>query len=294
MSATIHSIDSDAWVDRARSVPIATEIKSRGIKLKGNGTERVGPCPKCGGEDRFSINTKKNVFNCRGCEVGGDVIDLVRHLDGSDFLTACARLTDEPPPQRPNGKVHSAEPHKVRTATYQYDDESGALAFMVDRFELQNPDGSFAITEEGKRRKKFLQRQPDPQAANNWIWSVKGAPIIPYRLPELIEAVANKRTILIAEGEAKADLLWSWNIPATCNACGAEKWCAEHSEYLRGADVVILPDNDVKGRKHADVVATALQGIAASVRVLNLPDLPPKGDIIDWANAGGTVERLMT
>jgi len=134
MSATIHSIDSDAWVDRARRVPIATEIESRGIKLKGDGTERVGPCPKCGGEDRFSINTKKNVFNCRGCEVGGDVIDLVKHLDDCDFLAACTRLANEPPPQRPNGKDHSAEPRKVLTATYQYDDESGALAFMVDRF----------------------------------------------------------------------------------------------------------------------------------------------------------------
>jgi hypothetical protein len=292
MSATVHSIDSNAWIDRARRVPIEDEIKSRGIKLNGNGSERDGPCPKCGGEDRFSINTKKNVFYCRGCQVGGDVIALVQHLDGSDFLAACTRLANEPPPQRLNGKDQSAEPRKVRTATYQYDDESGGLAFMVDRFELQNPDGSFAITEEGKRRKKFSQRRPDPKGQDSWIWSVKNAPIIPYRLPELIEAVANKRTVLIVEGEAKVDLLRTWNIPATCNACGGEQWRAEHSQYLRDADVVILPDNDVTGKNHADVVANALQGIAASVRVLNLPDLPPKGDIIDWARAGGTPERL--
>jgi hypothetical protein len=292
MSATVHSIDTDAWIDRARRVPIEVEIKSRGINLKGNGSERVGPCPKCGGVDRFAINVKKQVFNCRGCDIGGDVIRLVQHLDGSDFLTACTRLANEPPPQRSNGQDQSAEPRKVLTATYQYDDESGALAFVVDRFELQNPDGSFAVTEEGKRRKKFSQRRPDPRGRDSWIWNIEGVPIVPYRLPELIEAVSTNQTILIAEGEVKADLLWSWNIPATCNACGAEKWCAEHSEYLRGADVVILPDNDVKGRKHVDVVGASLQGIAASIRVLNLPDLPPKGDIINWANAGGTAERL--
>ena len=71
MSATVHSIDA-AWIDRARAVPIEAEIKRRGIPLKRNGAERVGPCPKCGGDDRFSINPKKNVFYCRRCDVGGD------------------------------------------------------------------------------------------------------------------------------------------------------------------------------------------------------------------------------
>jgi putative DNA primase/helicase len=73
---------------------------------------------------------------------------------------------------------------------------------------------------------------------------------------------------------------------------GAGKWKPEHSEFLRGADVVILPDNDEPGRNHADVVGASLQGIAKSVRVLQLPGLPPKGDIVDWARQGGTVEQL--
>jgi hypothetical protein len=111
-------------------------------------------------------------------------------------------------------------------------------------------------------------------------------------IAELLEAVALDRVVLIVEGEAKVDLLRSWNIAATCCACGAKKWRAEHAEYLRGAHVVILPDNDDVGREHMDMVATSLQGIAASTRVLELPDLPPKGDIIDWAANGGTVERL--
>jgi hypothetical protein len=41
-----------------------------------------------------------------------------------------------------------------------------------------------------------------------------------------------------------------------------------------------------------NVVAASLQGLAASTRVLFLPDLPDKGDIIDWAANGGTVEQL--
>jgi hypothetical protein len=55
------------------------EVAERlGAKLRKGGKERMGPCPKCGGRDRFSVNPGKQIFNCRGCQTGGDVIDLVR------------------------------------------------------------------------------------------------------------------------------------------------------------------------------------------------------------------------
>jgi phage/plasmid primase-like uncharacterized protein len=49
----------------------------------------------CGGTDRFSINVKKQVWNCRGCGLGGDVIALVKHLDGAGFVTAVETLAGE-------------------------------------------------------------------------------------------------------------------------------------------------------------------------------------------------------
>jgi hypothetical protein len=85
----------------ARSVRLETEIERRNIKLLRTGTvERCGPCPLCGGTDRFSINLKKQLWNCRGCRIGGDVIDLVRHLDGLSFGEAANRLTGRAPPHR--------------------------------------------------------------------------------------------------------------------------------------------------------------------------------------------------
>jgi hypothetical protein len=100
--------------------PIEDEISRRGIRLRGRGPERCGPCPVCGGADRFSINIRRQLWNCRGCQTGGDVIDLVRHIDRCDFRTAvhtlgiaerpsCVRSAPtEPPTPRPaqndNGK----------------------------------------------------------------------------------------------------------------------------------------------------------------------------------------------
>ena len=95
------------------------------------------------------------------------------------------------------------------------------------------------------------------------------------------------------EGEKDADRLASLGFVATTNAGGAGKWRDEYSEYLRGRHVVIIPDNDEPGREHAAKVARSLQGIAASVRILELPNLPPKGDVSDWLDAGGVVDELL-
>jgi hypothetical protein len=89
------SSDRREWIARARSVRIEDEIERRGIKLLGRGPERCGPCPRCGGTDRFAINLRKQVWNCRGCKRGGNITELVQHLDGCSFRDAVARLTGE-------------------------------------------------------------------------------------------------------------------------------------------------------------------------------------------------------
>jgi hypothetical protein len=204
----------DSWVERARSVPIELALERRGIILKGNGSDRCGPCPKCGGDDRFSINIRKQVFNCRGCGAHGDIIAMTQFFDGGDFKAACTMLTGEPPP-KPNGKAR-AEPKKIVAERFDYPDADGKLLLQVERVEFLKADGTFVITKDGKSKKTFRQRQPDPERPGEWIWNVGGVAPIPYRLPELIEAVGNKQTILIVEGEAKVNLLRSWNVPATC------------------------------------------------------------------------------
>ncbi len=86
-------------------IPIEGEIARRGIQLKrAGGAEFIGPCPVCGGTDRFSINTKKQIWNCRRCAKGGDVIELVRHLDSCGFREAVRTLGVEERPDMPPPK----------------------------------------------------------------------------------------------------------------------------------------------------------------------------------------------
>ena len=79
---------------------------------------------------------------------------------------------------------------------------------------------------------------------------------------------------------------------ATTNIGGAGKWRDAYAEAFRSKRCVVLADNDKAGRDHAAAVALSLVGIAASVKVLQLPGLGEKQDISDWLDAGGTVEDL--
>lgn len=91
-----------AWLDEARAKPLEAALGPTRWKSV-TGSEKIGPCPHCGGDDRFSINNAKRVWNCRGgnldgSNIGGhDPISLVMHIDGLEFLDAVRKLNGDPP-----------------------------------------------------------------------------------------------------------------------------------------------------------------------------------------------------
>jgi phage/plasmid primase-like uncharacterized protein len=87
-------------ITRAKNIPIEAELFRRGITLKRTSEGFAGPCPRCGGTDRFGVSTRKQVFNCRGWGAKGDVIDLVQFLDNVSVREAIEILGDEPVRER--------------------------------------------------------------------------------------------------------------------------------------------------------------------------------------------------
>jgi len=137
--------------------------------------------------------------------------------------------------------------------------------------------------------KDFRQRQPDGKGG--YIWNLEGIVPTLYRRDRVHGAVSQGETIYIVEGEKDVNNAESkLGITATCNPMGALKWADRYSEDLIGAEVVIIPDNDEPGLKHAQQVATSCSGKAKRLRVLQLP-LQSK-DLSDWLNNGGGKEQF--
>jgi hypothetical protein len=204
----------------------------------------------------------RTVFKCRANCEQKNVLAELRKL-------GVWPEAEPPPPPRQRDPV----------AIYPYRDETGALRYQVCRWP---PKGD---------QKLFSQRRPNGDGG--WIAGkgcMRGVELLPYRLPELLgDPMA---TVFIVEGEKDVDNLAEIGIVASCNTGGAGKWQPEIGCWLDGRDVVIIPDNDPPGRAHAQDVAAKLSGIAASIRILELPGLGPKEDVSNWLARGGTADDL--
>lgn len=111
-----------------------------------------------------------------------------------------------------------------------------------------------------------------------------------YRLPEVLKAKANADTVYLVEGERDCETARDFGLVATTAMSGASQpWLPQFSEALAGADVVIVADDDVAGRRRARQLVKELTPYASSVRAT----IPRFGkDISDHLWAGYRPELL--
>ena len=232
------------------------------------------PCPGCGGKDRFRFDDKDGcgTWICSqgsGDTVSGDAFDLLVHTgrasNAKDALQAINEL---------NAPSVSRVRASATITCYQYLDADGECALTVTRTDRKDGSKTFSQT-----TAKGLPPSKD-----------EGFKYIPYRLPELLDKKDDR--VLIVEGEKCVDRLCELGFVAICNAGGAGNWQADLAQYLLGRDITILPDNDQAGERHLEKLIQDLADAAATVTVCRLPGLGNKGDVIDWLDAGHSVEDL--
>lgn len=124
-------------------------------------SERGVPCPGCGGTDRFSVDTGKNVFLCRASGAAGDPIDLVRHVHDCGFAKAIDMLAGRAAlPARPARKADPSD-------RFRQDERRRAWRIWENGYSIDPAKG-------GRLVKAYL--------------ALRGIPFPGWRLPALREA----------------------------------------------------------------------------------------------------------
>lgn len=172
----------------------------------------------------------------------------------------------------------------LRVFLFEYRDGSGKPLQLWKRIEWKEQAAN------GKPKKSFRAYHYET-AAGGYIRGGGGLPPIPWRLPDLKAA----QGVYLVEGEKAAMRLnaflplWYWKQPilAVCFPNGAGAWKPEYSEYFRGKDVFIWPDNDSAGFEYARRAARSLLGVARSVEALayypnHFPEKSDAVEVIDY------------
>ena len=195
-------------------------------------------------------------------------------------------------------------PHRQRrrsTQTYRYEDIDGRLLAQKHRYEP----------------KTFRWSSPNVDGSSRW---GKAEGVTLYRLPHLIDA----RLVLVVEGEKSVGRLTGLGFVATCPPSGSSIWLEVYTEVLWRAgahEAVVIPDNDRPGRDHARRVVETCHGFRPTfpefsgepkepwstwpcaepeddevrplrAKLLELEDIPHRGDVCDWFGAGHTAAEL--
>ncbi len=152
-----------------------------------------------------------------------------------------------------------------RTEMWTYHDAQGEPVGLVLRWD--RPGGGKDIR---------------PVSRNGTGWTIGGMPRPRplYRLPELRAA----GRVYVCEGEKAADAVRSLGLISTTSPHGSKSAGKTDWSILAGKDVVVLPDNDDAGEEYAQSVEKILASLnpPPSVRIVNLPGLPPGGDAVEF------------
>ena len=203
----------------------------------------------------FNVNFKTGQWRCHACDIGGTHIALEKKLlDCDDNWTVLQSIA-----AKMGIKLRLRSKYVGQTPTHKhiYIGVDGYPSFFVNRYE----DG-------GARVGRFV--------GSRTIWNLKGLRRVLYKLPDVRRA----GTVLLVEGEKKADILFNLDLrdtdgrPVTVTTPfgGANGWRFEYAEELRRKRVLVLPDSDQPGQRFCQAVEASLQKAGIEFRTVNFSE----------------------
>ena len=266
----------DMFIEEARAVTVTDAAQLIGVAVTAK--NYAGPCPSCGGRDRFSISPSREAWNCRGCGRGGrDGISLMALANGHDvsvrrgFLAACADALGRPVPAEGERETDAERADRLRRIEEQKrrnEERARAQADSQNEFrlrEINKARGIFlhAVDASGSDVARYLRLRTGydmaPEVFANLRFSARhtywhgqddrGHPLDIYSGPAMIAPFVNLERRIIGCHQTWIDLN---NAPKYRPDLGTE----EHGEAL--------PAKKMRGTKKGGLIP--LFGLMTSTR----------------------------
>ena len=227
-------------------------------------------------------------LKCFGCGWSGDVFALYQKLHGCEFREALealggtahkSRERRQPSTNKHNGRAKPTEsvfPSAEAAGAEAAKRANGEVEWIHAWNEHHSTVRMRLVSGKGYR----------PISRNGSGWLLADPPK-PYPLAN-VQDIPAVGVVYVVEGLPPLRAGWSIDLPTVTSGSATSASAADWTS-LRNRDIVILPDNDPPGFKYAEDVATKLTGVAKSIRIVRLPDLPEHGDLAEFIEARDTM-----
>jgi CRISPR-associated protein Cmr3 len=259
--------------------------------------------------DKGSAPAGSQSFHCPVCDTKNFKVELKSGKYGT-FSCDCANTEDGKrrirnalsPAQNPNPKPLRPKGHRG----WSYYDAAENYLFTVHRWD--DPDGDPKWFQNGRCiRQSFSPSIADDLSQQQWKNASGETPkafrhlALPYGLKDALQALSDGAPYVFwVEGEPCVDALRKLGLYAVTSLGGAGKFDPERDGGLIPADrLVVAPDRDQCGLKHAEAVAAAYPGCQWLYAFPGTPQwngsCPAQYglDIADWIDDGATVEQIL-
>ncbi|MEK7744544.1 MAG: toprim domain-containing protein [Elusimicrobiota bacterium] len=264
------------WLKSA--VPIDHVLAHRGLLagLRMSSHRLVGPCPLHGGDNprAFVVDRVRGLWRCfTACDAGGDVVELLRRLDGvgyADVARCLSSYASLPPPLAPPPAPPPERPFRPFVTKLHLDPEAPLLRAKqilpttAQAFEVGAWYGAGLLTRCVAFRLReplgfplgYAGRRTDPDEAHRL-----GKWVFPPRLPKgqllygFFQAYSRLAHVLVlVESPWLVLRLSQLDIPAVA-LLGCHLSASQHALLERAHRLVVMMDGDAAGRRATSRIA---------------------------------------
>ena len=254
-------------------------------------------CPACG-SNNFKVHIKTGKWGTYGCDCGNTEAGKRKIREALS------------PAVSPAGAVPSTKPPRPkRHRAWEYFDRDGNFLFTVHRWD--DPNSTDRRFKKGRCiRQSFSRASVTDLSRQQWKNAEGQSPSVLQHLAMPYGMVNSKRLLangapftLWVEGEPCVDALHELGLAAISSIGGAGKFDPKRdgpdATGIPADRVVVVPDRDKPGFKHAEAIAEAYPGCQWLFPFPGSPEwngsCPASGglDIADWIEQGATQEHIL-
>lgn len=240
---------------------------------------------------RFNPNANKYMYHCFGCDCGGDAIDFIRNYKNMDYKEAREYIgleVEKTPIDEEKDLIIEYVNNQLKG--FRKGQKLLGIFTFVDQYNNPIYYKVKFLKSDGKKETPYYHVE------DGKVITSRGSDEVIYNMYNVINGIANKKPIVVVEGEKDANTIN--NLLRTSGYVATSIKGCKDLELLKKdkVKIVVIGDTGDAGDKYINHIKKELFPFVSSFKIVTLPGLKRLGnnkDVTDWLEVGHNRDDLL-